>query len=655
MNRLADETSPYLLQHAENPVEWYPWGDEALERARAEDRPILLSIGYSACHWCHVMAHESFEDAETAELMNRLFVNIKVDREERPDLDAVYMNAVVGMTGHGGWPMTMFLTPAGEPFHGGTYYPPEPRHGMPSFRQVLAAVDDAWRERRGEVMQAGAALAEGLRRSAEVAPSTEPLTGELLTGAMPALRSAFDPDWGGFGGAPKFPAASTVGLLLRLHVRTGSVDALRMATDTLDGMALGGMHDLIGGGFHRYAVDRIWLVPHFEKMLYDNALLATAYLEGFAVTGERRYATDRRGHARLPRARDAAAGGRLRLVPGRRHRRRGGLDLRLDAGPARRGAGRGAGEPPPPRTTASPRPGTSRAERPCCGRRASRPPDLAEIRAALLERRARRPQPGRDDKALASWNGLALAALAQGGWRLRRPDLLDAARDCARFLLGPMTGADGRLRRTYRLGSARIPAYLDDYAAVCHGLLELALATGEPEWLPPARRLADEAVARFGDEQNGGFYQSASDAEALVARHKELDDNPTPSGNALLAQSPDPARPHLRRARARAARRRHDAAGGRRDAARSPRPRPDALDARPPPLAAAGGGGGRGRRPTPRRGRSPTRCATGSTPTWCTRSATGPMRAASRCSRAAGRWTARPPPTSASGSPAGRR
>jgi uncharacterized protein YyaL (SSP411 family) len=536
MNRLADETSPYLLQHAENPVEWYPWGDEALERARAEDRPILLSIGYSACHWCHVMAHESFEDSETAELMNTHFVNIKVDREERPDLDAVYMNAVVGMTGQGGWPMTMFLTPAGEPFHGGTYYPPEPRFGMPSFRQVLSAVDDAWRERRGEVMQAGAALAAGLRRSAEVAPSTEPLTAELLTGATPALRSAFDPEWGGFGGAPKFPAASTVGLLLRLHVRTGSVDALRMATETLDGMALGGMHDLIGGGFHRYAVDRIWLVPHFEKMLYDNALLASAYLEGFAVTGERRYAKVAEDtldylvrEMRLPEGgfassqdadTDGEEGSTYVWTPAQLAEALG--EERAATAAAHYGvtdAGNFEGSATVLRAQGAP------------------PPDLAEIRATLLERRSRRPQPGRDDKALASWNGLVLAALAQGGWRLRRPDLLDAARDCGRFLLGPMTAADGRLRRTYRLGSARIPAYLDDYAAVCHGLLELALATGEPGWLPPARRLADEAVARFGDDHNGGFYQSASDAERLVARHKELDDNPTPSGNALLAQS----------------------------------------------------------------------------------------------------------------------
>ena len=465
-------------------------------------------------------------------------MNIKVDREERPDLDAVYMNAVVGMTGQGGWPMTMFLTPAGEPFHGGTYYPPEPRYGMPSFRQVLSAVDDAWRERRGEVMQAGAALATGLRRAAEVAPSTEPLTAELLTGAMPALRSAFDPEWGGFGGAPKFPAASTVGLLLRLHVRTGSADALRMATETLDGMALGGMHDLIGGGFHRYAVDRIWLVPHFEKMLYDNALLASAYLEGFAVTGERRYATGRRGHARLPGARDAAARGRLRLVPGRRHRRRGGLDLRLDAGPARRGAGRG------PRAAAAAAyygvtdAGNFEGGATVLRAQGEPPPDLAEIRAALLERRSRRPQPGprrqgagvverpRAGRARAGRMAAAAARPAGRGARLRplpaRPD--DRRRRAPAPHLParqrPDPGLPGRLRRGLPRAARAGPR--DRRARV-------AAARA------PARRRGGREVRRRAS--NGGFYQSASDAEQLVARHKELDDNPTPSGNALLAQS----------------------------------------------------------------------------------------------------------------------
>jgi uncharacterized protein len=533
MNRLAGETSPYLLQHADNPVDWYPWGEEALALARGEGRPILLSIGYSACHWCHVMAHESFEDPETAALMNRLFVNVKVDREERPDLDAVYMNAVVGMTGHGGWPMTVFLTPAGEPFHGGTYYPPAPRHGMPAFRQVLLAVDKAWREQRGEVERVGANVGEALRRASQIVPSSDPLTEDILADAVPRLRAVHDSTWGGFGGAPKFPPGPAVGFLLRRYARTGEGEALEIARTTLDGMALGGMHDLVGGGFHRYSVDAVWLVPHFEKMLYDNALLATAYLEAAAVTGEERYARVASDtldfllrDMRLPEGGFASAldadtegeeGTTYVWTPAQLADALGAEDARVAAehyGVTEGGNFEGG-------TT------VLRAQGPP-------PADLDRIRAALLERRTRRPQPGRDDKAIAAWNGLALAALAQGGWRLGRPDLLDAARECARFLLGPMTGPDGRLLRTYRAGSARIPAYLDDYAAVCHGLLELALATGEPEWLPPARRLADEALRRFADAEHGGFYQSAADAERLVARHKELDDNPTPSGNSLL-------------------------------------------------------------------------------------------------------------------------
>jgi uncharacterized protein len=534
VNRLAAETSPYLLQHAENPVDWYPWGEEALARARGEDRPILLSIGYSACHWCHVMAHESFEDPETAALMNRLFVNVKVDREERPDLDAVYMNAVVGMTGHGGWPMTVFLTPAGEPFHGGTYYPPQPRPGMPSFRQLLLAVDQAWREQRSEVDRVGGNVRDALQAAADAPPSPEPVTEDVLTEAVPGLRQAYDPGWGGFGGAPKFPPSAAIGFLLRMHARTGDPDALEMATGTLDGMALGGMHDLVGGGFHRYSVDGFWLVPHFEKMLYDNALLATAYLEGHAVTGDDRYAR--------------VAAGTLDFMLRELRLPEGGFASALDADtdgeegstyvwtPAQLeealGPDRAAAAAAHYGVTAG---GNFEGGTTVLRAQGEPPADLDAIRAALLERRARRPQPARDDKAIASWNGLALAALAQGGWRLGRPDLLAAARDCARFLLGPMTGPDGRLLRTFRAGAARIPAYLDDHAAVCHGLLELALATGEPEWLPAARRLADEAVARFGDDRRGGFFQSAADSEPLVAAHKELDDNPVPSGNSLLA------------------------------------------------------------------------------------------------------------------------
>jgi hypothetical protein len=438
------------------------------------------------------------------------------------------------MTGHGGWPMTVFLTPSGEPFHGGTYYPPQPRHGMPAFRQLLLAIDQAWREQREEVERVGANVRAALRAAAEAAPSREPLTEELLTGAVPVLRSAYDPDWGGFDGAPKFPAASAVGCLLRLHRRTGDAEALAMATGTLDGMALGGMHDLVGGGFHRYAVDGVWLVPHFEKMLYDNALLATAYLEGHAVTGSPGYAE--------------VAGRTLDFMLRELRLPEGGFASALDADtdgvegttyvwtPAQLdealGPAGGAAAAAYYGVTAA---GNFEGQTTVLRAHGEPPADLDAIRAALLERRLRRPQPGRDDKAIACWNGLALAALAQGGWRLRRPDLLAAARACARFLLGEMTGADGRLLRTYRAGSARIPAYLDDHAAVSHGLLELALATGESEWLAPARRLAGDAAARFADERNGGFFQSAADAEQLVAPHKELDDNPTPSGNSLLA------------------------------------------------------------------------------------------------------------------------
>src|SRR5207245_3935915 len=289
MNRLAQETSPYLLQHADNPVDWEPWGDEALGRARGERKPLLVSIGYSACHWCHVMEHESFEDEATAALMNELFVNVKVDREERPDVDAVYMDAVVALTGQGGWPLTVFLTPDGEPFLGGTYFPPEPRHGLPAFRQLLVAVSDAYRERRQDVARQAGALVDALQESAAISPSADPLTESLLGEAARGLARGFDPEWGGFGGAPKFPPASALEFLLRRHRRTADGEALAMVTRTLDGMAAGGMYDLLGGGFHRYSVDERWLVPHFEKMLYDNALLAPIYLHTWLVTGEERH------------------------------------------------------------------------------------------------------------------------------------------------------------------------------------------------------------------------------------------------------------------------------------------------------------------------------------------------------------------------------
>ncbi len=507
MNRLAQETSPYLLQHADNPVDWFPWGDEARERARREDKPILLSVGYAACHWCHVMEHESFEDEATAALMNEHFVPIKVDREERPDVDGVYMDAVVGLTGHGGWPMTVFLTPDGEPFYGGTYFPPEPRHGLPSFRQVLEAVAEAWSERRDDLGRQAARLTEELRRQSRPEPSREPLTSRLLTDAVTGLRAQFDPVWGGFGGAPKFPPASALELLLR----RGEAD---MVEQTLDSMALGGMYDLVGGGFHRYSVDREWLVPHFEKMLYDNALLLPAYLHGWLVLGKARYrqvAEETLDYLlrelRLPEggfasAQDADTDGVE------------GLTFTWTE------------EDPVPHGLLRP------FEH---GRFVLRGELDAETRARLLELRDRRPQPLRDDKVIASWNGLALAALAEAGRRLDRPDAIEAAVALAGFLLGPLSTADGRLHRTWRLGEAKHTGFLEDYADVANGLYELHVATGDLRWLRESHRLARLAVELFGDDELGGFFHSPADGERLVNRKKELDDHPTPSGNSMLA------------------------------------------------------------------------------------------------------------------------
>ena len=510
MNRLAGETSPYLLQHAGNPVDWYPWGDEALARARDEDKPVLLSIGYAACHWCHVMEHESFENAAIAAVMNEHFVSIKVDREERPDLDAVYMEAVVALSGQGGWPMTVFLTPGGEPFYGGTYYPPEPRHGLPSFPQVLAAIAAAWRDRRDEVATSAAQLVEAVGRSSSLRPSTKPLTGQVLADAVRGLRTSFEPAFGGWGRAPKFPNAPVLEFLLRRD----NDDARIMVTKTLDEMAAGGMYDVLGGGFHRYSVDDRWLVPHFEKMLYDNALLAAAYLHGWLVTGNERYREVTRATVEymlrellLPEggfasAQDADTDG-VEGLTFTWTEEEGALAELLEPFELGRSIIRG---------------------------------DIDEAtRARLFELREQRPKPLRDDKAIASWNGLALAALAEAGRRLERPDWVEAARSLGSFLLGPLSGEDGRLRRSRRDGRTSGPGYLDDYANVAHGLLELHVATGELRWLEEANRLARLAVELFADDEHGGFFLSPSDGERLVARTKELDDHPLPSGNAMLA------------------------------------------------------------------------------------------------------------------------
>ena len=507
MNRLGQETSPYLLQHADNPVDWFPWGEEAFALARSEDRPVLLSIGYSACHWCHVMAHESFESPVTAALMNERFVNVKVDREERPDVDAVYMDAVVALTGQGGWPMTVFLTPDAEPFFGGTYYPPEPRHSLPSFRQVLLAVSEAWRERRDDVATQSRALVEALARSGLTEPSGEPLGPSLLNEAVEGLRRSYDPEWGGFGYAPKFPPASAIEFLLR----RGELD---LATGTLDAMARGGMYDLLGGGFHRYSVDRRWLVPHFEKMLYDNALLAAAYLHGWVVTGEPRYREVAEETLDYMLRELSLEGGGLASA---QDADTDGVEGLTFTWTAEEGAPAELLEP---------------FEH---GRSILRGELDPEMKARLFALREQRPKPFRDDKAIASWNGLALAALAEAGRRLERRDWLDAAVSLAEFLLGPLSTPEDRLHRTWRAGRAKGTGYLDDYADVAHGLLELHVATGELRWLEEARRLALLAVELFGDDERAGFFLTPVDGERLVARQKSFDDNPTPSGNSMLA------------------------------------------------------------------------------------------------------------------------
>jgi uncharacterized protein YyaL (SSP411 family) len=506
VNRLAAETSPYLLQHARNPVDWYPWGEEALARAHDEDRPILLSVGYSACHWCHVMERESFEDEETAALMNEHFVNVKVDREERPDVDSVYMDAVVALTGQGGWPMTVFLTPGGEPFFGGTYFPPEARFGMPAFRDVLDAVAESWRERRGRIDETASAIVAHLG-SAGARSAVYPPGADVLTAAARGLRNGFDPQWGGWGLAPKFPAASTLEFLLRRGDTA-------LTEPTLDGMAAGGMYDLVGGGFHRYSVDERWLVPHFEKMLYDNAQLAVAYLHGWLVLGRPRYrrvveetveymlrelALDDGGLASAQDAdTDGVEGLTFTWAPGE-----GAPDALLQPFEDGRSVLRGTLD--------------------------------EDARFRLFELREQRPKPARDDKAIASWNGLGLAALAECGRVLDRPEWVAAARRLGEFLLGPLSDGDGRLHRTWRDGVAKGTGYLDDYANVANGLYELHVATGEPRWLSESHRVASLAVELFADPDGEGYFQTPADGERLVVSKKELDDHPTPSGNAMLA------------------------------------------------------------------------------------------------------------------------
>ncbi|MFJ6554282.1 thioredoxin domain-containing protein [Streptomyces luteogriseus] len=548
-NRLAHETSPYLLQHADNPVDWWPWSSEAFEEARKRNVPVLLSVGYSSCHWCHVMAHESFEDQETAEYLNAHYVSVKVDREERPDVDAVYMEAVQAATGQGGWPMTVFLTPDAEPFYFGTYFPPAPRQGMPSFRQVLQGVHQAWDERRDEVTEVAEKIVRDLAGREISYGDAQTPGAEELAQALLGLTREYDPQRGGFGGAPKFPPSMVLEFLLRHHARTGAEGALQMARDTCERMARGGMYDQLGGGFARYSVDRDWVVPHFEKMLYDNALLCRVYAHLWRSTGSelaRRVALEtadfmvgelRTNEGGFASALDADSddgtgrhveGAYYVWTPEQLREVLGEQDAELAAqhfGVTEEGTFEE---------------GASVLQLPVrdgfvdAGR-------VASIRERLLAARSGRPAPGRDDKVVAAWNGLAIAALAETGAYFDRPDLVEAAVAAADLLVRLHLDEQARLTRTSKDGHAGANAgVLEDYADVAEGFLALASVTGEGVWLEFAGFLLDHVLARFTDPESGSLYDTAADAEQLIRRPQDPTDNAAPSGwtaaaNALLS------------------------------------------------------------------------------------------------------------------------
>jgi uncharacterized protein len=583
-NRLINETSPYLLQHAHNPVDWSPWGPDALARAKLLDRPIFLSIGYAACHWCHVMERESFEDEATAAVLNQGFVPIKVDREERPDLDQIYMAAVQAMTGGGGWPMSVFLTPEGRPFYGGTYFPETPRHGLPSFRELLAGIDRAWREQRGELEQAGLRLVSNLAEQARL-PAAQGQPGpELLDTAILGIERSFDPASGGWGGAPKFPQPMTIEFLLRRASVTGDARALAMARRTLDAMADGGIHDQLGGGFHRYATDVRWLVPHFEQMLYDNAQLARVYLNAWAVTNDTRYRAVAMAvldymvgelttaDGAFAASQDADTGG----VEGATFTWRVaeieavlGEDAPLfSAAYGVTEGGNWEGVTILSRVRSAEELGQAFGVSP-----SSIEERLARARERLLSQRGKRPQPARDDKALAAWNGLAIAALADAarmlgfastatgdgaagddavgansagddGTRVSLAKAADRYRHAAERAAGAILdglleggpGSDGpaRLGRSWKDGRATGQGVLEDYANLAEGLLALYEATFDERWFVVARALMDAVLDRFADP-DGGFFDTASDHERLVTRPKDVQDNATPSGGAMAA------------------------------------------------------------------------------------------------------------------------
>jgi uncharacterized protein YyaL (SSP411 family) len=545
-NRLAQETSPYLLQHRHNPVDWYPWGEEAFARARAEDKPILLSVGYSACHWCHVMERESFEDAAIARVMNEHFVSIKVDREERPDVDAIYMQAVQSMTGHGGWPMTVFLTPGGVPFYGGTYFPPTDRHGLPSFRRVLEAVAAHYRDHRGDAETVGRELVEQIRQSERVRGGTALLTPAVLDEAFRALRAEFDSRHGGFGRAPKFPQPMAWDFVLRYWRRTGRTDAREMVTLTLDRMARGGMYDQLGGGFHRYSVDAVWLVPHFEKMLYDQAQLAPLYLGAWQATGDgafRRVAEETLDY--VVREMTDPEGGFYSTQDADSEGEEGKFFLwtadelaeALDPDEARAAAlywGVADGPNFEGRSILCvPREAAEVARD--LGLEADRlAPLLARARARLFAARERRVKPGRDDKVLAGWNGMMLRAFAEASRVLDRPDYRAVAERHAAFLLRALR-PEGRLLRTWMAGRAKLLGYLEDHAMVADGLLALYEATFDRRWLTASRELVEAMLELFWDPGAEAFFDTGSDHEALIVRPRSLFDSAVPCGTSVAA------------------------------------------------------------------------------------------------------------------------
>ena len=531
-NHLINESSPYLLQHAHNPVDWYPWGEEAFARARSENKPVLLSIGYSACHWCHVMAHESFENEDIAQLMNDLFVNIKVDREERPDLDQIYMNAVQMMTHHGGWPMTVFLTPDGVPFYGGTYYPPQDRYNMPGFPRVLISVAEAYRDRQEDIVETGTSLLKELRRLSETSSSDHPVEKELLDAAYAGMARSYDSINGGFGGAPKFPPAMALEFLLRVHKRTGNKDALQMVRQTAEKMAYGGMYDQLGGGFHRYSTDAKWLVPHFEKMLYDNALLSRFYLHYFQATQE-------------PLARETAEG-ILDYVLREMTDPAGGFYSTQDAdSEGHEGkffvwdfneiiSALGAQDAERFNAYYNVTDGGNFEGKNILNVNPSAQPPSQESRRKLFELREKRIKPDRDEKIITAWNGLMLASFAEAGVILHRPDYTEAARRNADFVLSNLR-RDGFLLRTYKDGVAKYNAYLEDYAFLIEGLVTLYETTGEFRWLKEAIALTDRMIEEFRDGEGGGFFFTGKSHEELIVRSKDYFDNATPSGNSVAA------------------------------------------------------------------------------------------------------------------------